>query len=483
MLKKFVAGFCFIFLMVCSSLSSANSITGDNLEDAKHSVKNSLFQYSTINALMLGLYDGEMELKELREHGGFGLGTINKLDGEMVILIDKFYQIDSKGKLHQLEETTKTPFAVVTHFEPELFDQIDKQITMEELTTFLDKKFVNKNNFYAIKVKGTFKYVKARSVPKQDKPYPPLTKVTANQPIFEFRQKEGTLVGFWSPNYIAGINVPGYHLHFITEDQSSGGHVLDFIASKATVEIDPLTSLNMELPQNEVFANADLTMVEQEDVEKVEGEQRTTEKKRNLPKGFVYLDDLIPTVQFDIRYYGNNNFVGKRINGYNAPLAIMTEEAAEALKEVQAELREKGFTLLIFDAYRPQKAVNHFMVWSKDAKDTKMKEQYYPNLDKSVLFQLGYIAEKSGHSRGSTVDLTLIDLKTGEKVDMGGNFDFFSEISHHSTDLITNAQAANRKLLKDVMEKHGFKPYLEEWWHYTLKNEPYPLQYFNFDVE
>ena len=207
------------------------------------------------------------------------------------------------------------------------------------------------------------------------------------------------------------------------------------------------------------------------------------EKMGNLPEGFVYLDDVIPTAKFDIRYFGENNFVGERINGYNAPFAIMTAEAAEALKRVQADLLEKGYNLLIFDAYRPQKAVDHFKAWSQDASDTKMKEQYYPDLDKSRLFELGYIALKSGHSRGSTVDLTLIDLQTGEEMDMGASFDFFGEISHHGTDLISEEQAANRNILKEAMEKHGFAAYYKEWWHYTFKDEPYPSQYFDFDVE
>ena len=207
------------------------------------------------------------------------------------------------------------------------------------------------------------------------------------------------------------------------------------------------------------------------------------EKKRNLPEGFVYLDEVIPTAQFDIRYFGENNFVGERITGYKAPFAIMTLEAAEALRKVQADLMEQGYNLKIFDAYRPQKAVQHFKAWSKDAKDTKMKEQYYPDVDKRRLFQLGYIASRSGHSRGSTVDLTLVYLETGEEVDMGSPFDFFGEISHHDTKLITEEQKANRQILKEAMQKHGFRPYSREWWHYTLENEPFPSQYFDFDVE
>ncbi|WP_222850422.1 M15 family metallopeptidase [Paenibacillus tengchongensis] len=206
-------------------------------------------------------------------------------------------------------------------------------------------------------------------------------------------------------------------------------------------------------------------------------------KKNNLPKGFVYLDEVIPAAQFEIRYYTANNFVGARIDGYKAPLAIFSKEAAAALKKVSDDLAQKGYILHIYDAYRPQKAVNHFLRWSQDASDVKTKQQYYPRLDKRNLFKLGFIAKKSGHSRGSTVDLTLADKKTGELVDMGSPFDFFGEISYYNTTLVSARQHANRKVLKDAMEKRGFKYYSKEWWHFTLMKEPYPSTYFNFNVE
>jgi len=207
------------------------------------------------------------------------------------------------------------------------------------------------------------------------------------------------------------------------------------------------------------------------------------EKKRALPEGFVYVDEVIPAARFDNRYFGEYNFVGTRIDGYNAPFAILTKEAAEALKRVSDDLAEEGYGILIYDAYRPQKAVNHFVAWSRDPSDTKMKDDFYPEVDKSRLFELGYIASKSGHSRGSTVDLTLVRLDTGELVDMGGPYDFFGPLSHHGTDLVTEEQTANRNILKETMEKHGFAAYDQEWWHYTLKPEPYPDTYFDFDVE
>jgi len=209
----------------------------------------------------------------------------------------------------------------------------------------------------------------------------------------------------------------------------------------------------------------------------------TISNQSSLPEGFVYVTDVIPTAQLEIRYCSEDNFVGTMIDGYEAPKAILTVEAAQALKKAADILEKEGYYIKIFDAYRPQRAVNHFMRWAKDLNDTKMKEKYYPDLDKSVLFELGYIAEKSGHSRGSTVDLTLVEISTGEEVDMGSGFDFFGEISHHGTHLITAEQEKNRNILRDAMVEAGFKVYPEEWWHYTLENEPYPDTYFDFPVK
>lgn len=202
-----------------------------------------------------------------------------------------------------------------------------------------------------------------------------------------------------------------------------------------------------------------------------------------LPDGFVYVTDEIPTAILEIRYYSEDNFVGTVVDGYHAPKAILTEEAAQALKKAADNLYEQGYYIKIFDAYRPQSAVDHFIRWAKDLDDTKMKEKYYPDLDKSVLFELGYIAEKSGHSRGSTVDLTLVDVSTGKELDMGSGFDFFGEISNHGTDLITEEQEKNRNILRDAMVDAGFEVYPEEWWHYKLKDEPYPDTYFDFPVK
>jgi len=199
-------------------------------------------------------------------------------------------------------------------------------------------------------------------------------------------------------------------------------------------------------------------------------------------EGFVSLGEEIPDLLLDIRYYSSFNFIGERIDGYEAAAAWMTREAAAALKEVCAEMKEKGYRLKIFDAYRPQRAVDHFVRWAGDPADIRMKEFFYPGIEKARIIPEGYIAEKSGHSRGSTVDLTLFEMKTQTDVDMGGVFDFFGERSHGDFPGVTKAQAANRRMLRDVMVGHGFRTIPEEWWHFTLRDEPYPETYFDFVV-
>ena len=197
---------------------------------------------------------------------------------------------------------------------------------------------------------------------------------------------------------------------------------------------------------------------------------------------FVLVTDVVPDVILEIRYFSTYNFVGDRIDGYEEPLAFLTKEAAAALKEVSDELMAKGYRLKIYDAYRPQKAVTHFMNWALDPDDARMKEYFYPELEKDVLFPQGYIAEHSGHSRGSTVDLTLFDMATEKEADMGGTFDYFGRLSHPDYKDITEEQYANRMILREAMMAHGFKPLVEEWRHFTLKDEPYPNTYFTFPV-
>ena len=219
--------------------------------------------------------------------------------------------------------------------------------------------------------------------------------------------------------------------------------------------------------------------------ESAEKETQTSPKEAvALPEGFVLVSDAVPYAILEIRYYSTYNFVGARIEGYDAPVAILTQEAADALRAVSDELVEKSYRLKIYDAYRPQCAVDHFKRWAEDLDDRTMKDYFYPDVEKEELFRRGYIASRSGHSRGSTVDLTLFDMRTGKDVDMGGTFDFFGPQSHADyTETLTAEQISNRQLLRDAMLAHGFRGIKTEWWHYTLVNEPYPEQYFDFHVD
>jgi D-alanyl-D-alanine dipeptidase len=202
----------------------------------------------------------------------------------------------------------------------------------------------------------------------------------------------------------------------------------------------------------------------------------------NDASDFVLITDVVPDAIFEIRYYSTYNFVGDRIDGYEEPLAFLTKEAANALKEVSDDVKKQGYRLKIYDAYRPQMAVTNFVEWAKDEEDTRMKEYFYPDLSKDVLFPQGYIAEHSGHSRGSTVDLTLFSMETGKEIDMGGPFDYFGELSHPDYRGVTDEQYDNRMLLQKLMTRNGFEPIDCEWWHFTLKDEPYPETYFDFPI-
>ncbi len=205
--------------------------------------------------------------------------------------------------------------------------------------------------------------------------------------------------------------------------------------------------------------------------------------KNKIPDEFIKVKMIIPEIEYDLRYYGNNNFLGCQVDGYEKDRLILTERAAKALKNVQNELLEFGLAVKVFDGYRPQKAVDHFVLWAEDINDTLMKSEFYPDVKKSELFEKDYIAAKSSHSRGSTVDLTIISLPDKKELDMGSNFDFFGKQSAGKYLNITANQRANRLLLQSIMMKYGFRPYSEEWWHYTLIDEPFPETYFDFDIK
>ena len=200
------------------------------------------------------------------------------------------------------------------------------------------------------------------------------------------------------------------------------------------------------------------------------------------PSGFVVLSDYVPDIVQEIRYYSTYNFIGERIDGYEEPCALLTVEAARALKQVSSELFVQGYRLKIFDAYRPECAVRQFVLWGIEDQDIRMKPYFYPELEKQELFAKGYIAKRSSHSRGSAVDLTLLDMRTGRELDMGSPFDLFSEASHPDYRGITDEQYENRMTLRNAMLRHGFQPIDCEWWHFSLRDEPYPETYFAFPV-
>ena len=200
------------------------------------------------------------------------------------------------------------------------------------------------------------------------------------------------------------------------------------------------------------------------------------------PSGFVVLGEFVPQIVQEIRYYSTFNFLGDRIDGYEEPIALLTKEAARALKAVSSEMMVRGLRLKVFDAYRPACAVRHCVYWGIEDQDLRMKPYFYPDLEKQELFVQGYIAKQSSHSRGSAVDLTLLDMKTGRELDMGSPFDLFSEASHPDYKGITEEQYENRMVLQHAMVRNGFVPLSCEWWHFSLKDEPYPDTYFEFPV-
>jgi len=201
-----------------------------------------------------------------------------------------------------------------------------------------------------------------------------------------------------------------------------------------------------------------------------------------IPEDFVNVDEVIADLHVDLRYGGSDNFIGRPVDGYERNRLILTRAAAQALEKVQAQLRVRGLSLIVYDGYRPQRAVDHFVRWAKDLGDQKNKAAYYPDVDKSMLFAQGYIADRSGHTRGSTLDLSIADAATGKALDMGTPWDHFGPESWPGYAGITPQQRANRLLLRALMLANGFKPYEQEWWHFTLENEPYPDTYFDFPV-
>jgi acetolactate decarboxylase len=238
-----------------------------NAQDIKNDI---VFQVSTLGALQEGVYDGVTTMKELKAHGNFGIGTFEGLDGEMTELDGIFYQIKSDGKVYKVANDVKSPFAVITHFQADKKVVLQQPLDYKQLQENILSLLPTKNILYAVKITGTFAYIKTRSVPKQNKPYPRLVEVTKNQPTFEMKDVKGTILGYWLPDYAAGINMAGYHFHFLTDDKTGGGHLLECQLVNATVEIDYTFGLDLVLPSQSDFYKTDLTKDTKKELQAIE---------------------------------------------------------------------------------------------------------------------------------------------------------------------------------------------------------------------
>ncbi len=229
-----------------------------------------LFQTSTLQALMAGVYDGDLTFQELAQHGDFGLGTFDGLDGEMIALDGVFYQIKADGRVYAVAGSMKTPFAEVTFFKPGRTHMIERPMNFRDLLDYVDRLLPSPNLPYAIRIDGLFPNVKTRSIPRQQQPYPPLATAAARQVVFDLANVRGVIVAFRHPAYLAGVNLPGYHCHFITADRQAGGHLLDCRVEEASVSVDVLSNFWLRLPESGEFARTDLTPDRRQELEKVE---------------------------------------------------------------------------------------------------------------------------------------------------------------------------------------------------------------------
>jgi acetolactate decarboxylase len=249
---------------------ASNGESGENEVTGTETQIDTIYQFSVIDALLEGVYDGEITCGELKENGDFGMGTFDNLDGEMLELDGVIYQVKADGNVYEVQDTETSPFAAVTFFETDIQDSIKTEMNSQELAAFIEDMLPSQNLMYAVKVTGNFSYMKTRSVAAQEKPYPRLVDVTKDQSVFEFNDTEGTIVGYWMPEFVNGINVPGYHLHFITTDRTAGGHILDYTISSGTIEIDSCDSFYLELPENENYQSTGLSADNEADLEEAE---------------------------------------------------------------------------------------------------------------------------------------------------------------------------------------------------------------------
>ncbi|WMW22810.1 acetolactate decarboxylase [Methanolobus mangrovi] len=272
----------FTILLIFLSIVAGGCITeeNENIESAdqtagtdnklSNSETDTIYQFSIIDALLEGVYDGEVSCAQLKEKGDFGLGTFDNLDGEMLELDGIIYQVKADGQAYEVEDSVTSPFAAITFFETDIEDTVDEQMDSQQLAEHIETLLPSQNIMYAVKVTGKFDYMKTRSVAAQEQPYPRLVEVTKDQSVFEFNDTEGTIVGYWMPEYVEGMNVPGYHLHFITQDRTAGGHILDYTISSGTVEIDSTDKFYLELPTNDNYLSKGLSQDTEGELEEAE---------------------------------------------------------------------------------------------------------------------------------------------------------------------------------------------------------------------
>lgn len=267
MRRSIIQLICCLFLI---SVFSSGCIGTEKEPGSKEHGTDVIYQISTIDALLEGIYEGDLTVGELKQHGDLGLGTFNDLDGEMVFLDGIVYQVKADGVAYRVNDSVKTPFAAVTKFENDISGTIDHEMNDTELTGYIATLMSSRNLMYAIRIDGEFSYMNTRSVPAQEKPYPRLTEITKDQPTFEFENVSGTIVGFWLPEYVENVNVPGYHLHFINSNRSAGGHVLEYMIRSGNIKIDVTDGFLLQLPVTAEFLNADLSEDLTEELKQVE---------------------------------------------------------------------------------------------------------------------------------------------------------------------------------------------------------------------
>jgi acetolactate decarboxylase len=266
--RRFFLGIAVAFAIVFFGAAFAQNLIKHPAPLVDHET---LYQVSTIDALMQGVYDGVQPFSEIRRHGDFGIGTFDALDGEMVAVDNRYYQVRSDGIAYPVADVMTTPFATVTFFEPDIHFTTDRLMNYSLFSSFVSDRLPSRNMIYAIRIDGTFPAMKVRSVPRQASPYLPLTAAVANQTVFVYSGAKGTIVGFFLPQFFSGLNVPGYHLHFLSEDRKTGGHILDFtLAEETTTEIDITPAFEMSLPTTGAFTGTDLTRDMSGDLGKVE---------------------------------------------------------------------------------------------------------------------------------------------------------------------------------------------------------------------